>query len=74
AQAADGRPAQRAGGHLRGPFEEGHQDPDERPGHLPGARAAGPVGAQPRHRRADPDQGQQEDRLPPRQGAEGLDL
>ncbi|CAA9265443.1 MAG: DNA-binding protein HBsu, partial [uncultured Acetobacteraceae bacterium] len=74
AEAADGGLAERAGRYLRRPPQEGHQDPHERPRHLPGARTAGASGPQPRHGRADPDQGQQEDRLPPRQGAEGLDL
>ena len=54
--------------------QEGRAHPHRRSRHPPGAQARRPHGPQPRHRRSDPDQGQQEGRLPRRQGAEGSRL
>ena len=44
------------------------------PRHPSGPRPAGPHGSQPGDGRGHQDQGEQEDRLPRRQGAEGSDL
>src|SRR5215475_8837823 len=51
--------------------QEGGPHSDRRPRHPGGAQARSPHGTQSRDRRTDPDQGQQESRLPRGQGTQG---
>src|SRR6185503_4965824 len=59
--------------HRQAP-EEGRTHPHRRSRHPSGAQACRPHGPQSCDRRADPDQGQQESRLPRFQGVEGSNL
>ena len=59
--------------HHQAP-QEGRAYPHRRPRHPPGPQARCPHGPQSRDRRSNPDQGQQEGRLPRRQGTQGSRL
>ena len=61
-------------GKIAKHLKKGERDPYRGARHPPGPQARRPHGPQPRHRRADPDQGQQEGRLPRRQGTQGSRL
>src|ERR1700733_14379110 len=71
---AGGSDSRRSGHPDHQAPQEGRAHPHRRSRHPAGAQARRPHGPQPRHRRSDPHQGQQEGCLPRGQGVEGSRL